>query len=129
MDMDDTAMHMTFSGAKMWWFCLRVGQTAALECTLLALVFVFSLAVAVEILAAPPIKPRMRPLSGGLIQAAVYAVRMALAYLVMLSVMSFNVGIFITVVVGHAVGCFFVKYRAIAAVYRAADAAAPPLKA
>lgn len=129
MNMNDMTMHMNFFWGKDVVVLFDGWPNGRLGMYILALAFVFLLAVAVEILAAVPIKPRMRPLSGGLLQAAVYAVRMALAYLIMLSVMSFNVGIFITVVVGHAVGCFFVKYRAIAAVYRAADAAALPLTA
>ncbi|XP_022841963.1 copper transporter 1-like [Olea europaea var. sylvestris] len=129
MNIDDTATHMTFFWGKDVVVLFDRWPNDRLGMYILALVFVFLLAVAVEILAAPPIKPRMRPLSGSLIQAAVYAVRMALAYLVMLSVMSFNAGIFIAVVAGHAVGCFFVKCRAIAAIYRAEDDAAAPLKA
>ncbi|CAI9780108.1 unnamed protein product [Fraxinus pennsylvanica] len=115
MNMDDMAMHMTFFWGKDVVVLFDGWPNGRLGMYILALVSVFLLAVAVEILAAPPIKPRMKPLSGGLIQAAVYAIRMALAYLVMLSVMSFNVGIFIAAVTGHAVGFFFVKYRAIAA--------------
>ncbi|XP_076907625.1 copper transporter 6-like [Bidens hawaiensis] len=45
-------------------------------------------------------------------QATVYGLRMALAYLIMLSVMSYNIGAFISAVVEHAFGYFLVKYRA-----------------
>ncbi|CAA2991965.1 copper transporter 6-like [Olea europaea subsp. europaea] len=121
MNMNDMAMHMNFFWGKDVVVLFDGWPNGRLGMYILALAFVFLLAVAVEILAAVPIKPRMRPLSGGLLQAAVYAVRMALAYLIMLSVMSFNVGIFIVAVAGHAVGCFIVKYRAIAAVYMAAN--------
>ncbi|XP_022842094.1 copper transporter 6-like [Olea europaea var. sylvestris] len=121
MNMNDMAMHMNFFWGKDVVVLFDGWPNGRLGMYILALAFVFLLAVAVEILAAVPIKPRMRPLSGGLLQAAVYAVRMALAYLIMLSVMSFNVGIFIVAVAGHAVGCFIVKYRPIAAVYMAAN--------
>ncbi|KAF2306216.1 hypothetical protein GH714_015821 [Hevea brasiliensis] len=51
---------------------------------------------------------------GAISEASVYAVRMVLAYMVMLAVMSFNLGIFIAAVAGHAIGLFFVKARALA---------------
>ncbi|XP_012850206.1 PREDICTED: copper transporter 6-like [Erythranthe guttata] len=90
---------------------------------ILALALVFFLAVAAELLSVSPnLKPRgLSPLAGAGIHAAVYGVRMGLAYLIMLSVMSFNVGIFLVAVVGHAAGCFIVKYRALSTVARAVD--------
>ncbi|MQM17155.1 hypothetical protein Taro_050125, partial [Colocasia esculenta] len=44
--------------------------------------------------------------SAGLAQTAVHAARVALAYLVMLAVMSFNVGVLLAAVAGHATGFF-----------------------
>ncbi|CAI9766242.1 unnamed protein product [Fraxinus pennsylvanica] len=120
-NVNDMAMHMTFFWGKDVLVLFNGWPNGRLGMYILALAFVFLLAVAVEILATVPVKPRMSPLSGGLFEAAVYAVRMALAYSIMLSVMSFNVGIFIVAVAGHAVGRFIVKHRAIAAVYMAAN--------
>ncbi|XP_073042322.1 copper transporter 6-like [Primulina eburnea] len=43
----------------------------------------------------------------GLLQSLVYALRVGLAYLVMLAVMSFNAGVFLVAIAGHSVGFFF----------------------
>ncbi|KFK27423.1 hypothetical protein AALP_AA8G380700 [Arabis alpina] len=48
----------------------------------------------------------------GLIQTAVYTLRMGLAYLVMLAVMSFNAGVFLVALAGHAVGFMLFGSRA-----------------
>ncbi|KAK6126116.1 hypothetical protein DH2020_040230 [Rehmannia glutinosa] len=95
--------------------------TGRLGMYILSLATVFLLAVAAEILsAAPKLKPRsLSPAVGALAQAAVYAFRMGLAYLVMLSVMSYNIGVFVAAVVGHGGGRFIVRYRELTAVARA----------
>lgn len=82
---------------------------------ILALFFVFFLAITTEILSNQPLVKRgTSPLKGGLILASVHFFRTGLAYLVMLAVMSFNVGIFIAAVAGHTLGFFIAKSRAIA---------------
>ncbi|KAL5550196.1 hypothetical protein UlMin_000372 [Ulmus minor] len=84
---------------------------------LLALFFVFVLAVVVEVISVPGAGK-----AGGsssillqLLDVGVYAVRVGLGYLVMLAVMSFNVGVFMAAVVGHVVGFFIVKTSSFAA--------------
>ncbi|KAI3443063.1 Copper transporter [Psidium guajava] len=89
----------------------------------LALFFVFLMALAVEVLSiSPDVKTGTNPIVGGAMQAAIYGLKMALAYMVMLSIMSFNVGVFIVAVIGHAFGSFLVKSRALATANKAAAA-------
>lgn len=77
---------------------------------ILALFFVFVLAFAKEALSVwPIIKQTTNPIVAGIAQASVYSVRVGMGYLVMLAVMSFNVGIFIAAVAGHTFGDFVVK--------------------
>lgn len=82
----------------------------------LALFFVFLLAFAIEVLSIlPDVKPTStKPMLGALTQTIIYTIRMGFAYLVMLSVMSFNLGISIAALAGHFVGLFLVKSRALA---------------
>ncbi|OWM81770.1 copper transporter 6-like [Punica granatum] len=93
---------------------------------ILALLVVFILAASVEVLSAlPPLKHGM---TSGKMHAVVYSLRMGLAYLVMLSVMSFNLGVFIMAVVGHGMGFFVVKTRFIAADDLTASPSSPNTK-
>ncbi|KAI3750316.1 hypothetical protein L2E82_20950 [Cichorium intybus] len=104
-------MHMTFFWGKDVVMLFNAWPNGKLGMYILALAFVFVLAVAIEFFSVfPTIKTGASPIVGGLTQASVYGLRMALAYIVMLSVMSYNLGIFIFVVVGHAAGFFLVKY-------------------
>ncbi|KAK3018974.1 hypothetical protein RJ639_003393 [Escallonia herrerae] len=71
----------------------------------LALVFVFTLAVLVEGLShCNVVKPGSNRVAGGFFQTGIFAVRAGLAYMVMLAVMSYNGGVFLAAVAGHAVG-------------------------
>ncbi|KAL4339746.1 hypothetical protein GQ457_08G012740 [Hibiscus cannabinus] len=81
-----------------------------------ALFFVLFLGAAVEILTMLPaaVKPGTKPVIGAFIQTSVHAVRMCFAYMVMLSIMSYNVGIFIAAIAGHGLGFFVVKFRGLA---------------
>ncbi|KAK4254909.1 hypothetical protein QN277_007985 [Acacia crassicarpa] len=79
----------------------------------LALLFVFCMALLAECLShCRLLKPGSRSLSSGLVQTLVLALRVALSFLVMLALMSFNVPVFLVAVAGHAVGFFFFASRA-----------------
>ncbi|XP_057548379.1 copper transporter 6-like [Amaranthus tricolor] len=98
-------MHMTFYWGKngeilfSGWPGTRTGMYVV------ALVVVFLLALLVEWFAGSRLGKRdgkgVVPI---LLRTLVHALRMGLAYFLMLAVMSFNVGIFIVVIVGHAIG-------------------------
>lgn len=126
MDMKDMIMHMSFFWGKDVIVLFQEWPGDRLGMYILATIFVLFLAFAVEVLSIFPLfKPgrSWSPLISSLIHAGSYALRMALAYMVMLSVMSFNIGIFIAAIVGHAVGKFLVKYRS----FMVASPAAPKL--
>lgn len=117
MSMKDMVMHMSFFWGKDPTVLFEGWPNGRLGMYVLALVFVFFLALAVELLSLSPslAKAGASPVLTSLTHSAVYAVHIALAYMVMLSVMSFNLGIFIVAVAGHTVGHFLVKLRRIAA--------------
>ncbi|XP_031286305.1 copper transporter 1-like [Pistacia vera] len=71
----------------------------------LALIFVFILAVLVEWLShCKLIKPESNQVVAGLFQTFLHAIRVGLTYLVILAIISFNGGIFLAAVAGHALG-------------------------
>ncbi|KAL7124840.1 hypothetical protein ABFS83_14G075700 [Erythranthe nasuta] len=85
----------------------------------LALALVFFLALAVEWLSHCNIQRpetasnrRGSAAAVGVVQTVLYAVRVGLAYLVMLAVMSFNAGVFLVAIAGHGVGFFLFGSRA-----------------
>ncbi|KAG9147905.1 hypothetical protein Leryth_003493 [Lithospermum erythrorhizon] len=114
-NMKDHVMHMSFFWGKDVILLFQGWPDNDLGMYILALALVFLIALIVELLAtSPSSKPaENRPFLGGLMQASVYAIRMALSYLIMLSVMSFNIGVFVAAVVGHFCGCFIIKFREI----------------
>ncbi|XP_057772389.1 copper transporter 1-like [Salvia miltiorrhiza] len=69
----------------------------------LALVLVFFLAFIIELLSS--VLQRAGK-AGPLLRTLVHGLRIGLAYLVMLALMSFNAGVFIVAVVGHSLGFF-----------------------
>ncbi|XP_030531931.1 copper transporter 6-like [Rhodamnia argentea] len=116
-------MHMSFYWGKDAIILFSSWPEQRLSMYVLALFFVFLLALAVEVLSiSPAIKTGTNPIVGGGMQATIYGLKMALAYMVMLSIMSFNVGVFIVAVIGHAFGFFLVKNWALAAANKAAAA-------
>ncbi|OAY57802.1 copper transporter 1 [Manihot esculenta] len=105
--------HMTFFWGKNaeilfdGWPGTRTGMYV------LALIAVFFFAFLVEWLShCQLIKPGSTHLAAGLIQTFLHALRISLAYLVMLAVMSFNVGVLLVAVAGHTLGFLFFGSRA-----------------
>lgn len=79
----------------------------------LALIVVFVLAVLIEWFnSCRVISPGWSRVVAGLVRTAMHALRVGLAYVAMLAVMSFNVGVLIAVVLGHAVG-FLLFYSSV----------------
>ncbi|KAK9940646.1 hypothetical protein M0R45_017296 [Rubus argutus] len=73
----------------------------------LALLFVFALAVLVEWLShCRLIKAGSGHVAAGMVQTLLHGIRVGLAYMVMLAVMSFNAGVFLVAVAGHTLGFF-----------------------
>ncbi|KAI3474790.1 hypothetical protein Pfo_030049 [Paulownia fortunei] len=71
----------------------------------LALIFVFALAVLVEFLTnLNLVKPGSNRVATVSFQTGIHAIRTGFGYMVILAVMSYNGGVFIAAVLGHAVG-------------------------
>ncbi|XP_021897321.1 copper transporter 1-like [Carica papaya] len=110
------SMHMSFYWGKEVTIFFSGWPDTHLGMYILALFVVFVLSFGVEILSLLPLlKTGTSPILAAFVQAIVYAIRMAFAYLVMLSVMSYNLGIFIVAVAGHAIAYFLIRYRDLAA--------------
>ncbi|KAI3461555.1 hypothetical protein Pfo_018218 [Paulownia fortunei] len=111
--MTSMMMHMTFFWGKnaeilfSGWPGTRTGMYV------LALIFVFVLSFIVEWLShcRRIQEERSSNFSGGVIRTIVHGIRIALGYLVMLAVMSFNVGVLIVAVAGHTLGFFLFGSR------------------
>ena len=94
--------HMTFFWSKnseilfSGWPGTRTGMYV------LALLFVFLLSFIAEWLSCPLRNPK----TNGLTQTLLHGIWVGVAYLVMLAVMSFNVGVLIVAIVGHVLGYF-----------------------
>ncbi|KAL7588861.1 copper transporter 6 [Lactuca sativa] len=112
---DMVMMHMSFFWSKDVVMLINGWPNGKLGMYILALACVLVLTIVVEFLSVFPVVKLQgsSPFIGGLIHATFYGLRMALVYLIMLCVMSYNVGVFVFVVAGHVIGCFLVKYRMI----------------
>ncbi|XP_010443679.1 PREDICTED: copper transporter 1-like [Camelina sativa] len=100
-------MHMTFFWGKNTEVLFSGWPGTSSGMYALCLIFVFFLAVLTEWLAHSSLLRTgddSANRAAGLIQTAVYTLRTGLAYLVMLAVMSFNAGVFLVALAGHAVG-------------------------
>ncbi|CAN1142479.1 Copper transporter 6 [Linum perenne] len=109
MSMDNNDMMMMMHTSFFWGKDVIVlfsgWPNHSLPMYILACFFVFFLAASIEVISLLVKMWTPWPV----VEACIYAVRMAVAYMVMLSVMSFNVGIFIAAVIGHSFGMFVVK--------------------
>lgn len=120
MDMDMMHMSLYWGKAAVVLFSGWPGQHVGMYT--LALFFVFLMAIATEIFSvSPTVKAGSRPAKVGIIQTGVYVFRIGFSYLVMLAVMSFNIGIFMAAVAGHSFGFFLVKVRAHALANKTTD--------
>ncbi|KAL1361810.1 hypothetical protein HN51_010131 [Arachis hypogaea] len=107
-------MHMTFFwGTKSEVLFAQWPGDSQYWMYTLALLFVFIMSFLVEWLSHTRFtKPGSRNIVAGLVQTLLYLLRVGLAYLVMLALMSFNGGVFLVAVLAHALGFFLFRSRA-----------------
>lgn len=87
------------------------GESATMYAIVLITIFLTS--IFIEWLShARVIKSHFNDAVAGMIQTLMYAARTGLAYLVMLAVMSFNIGVFIAAIAGYATGFMIFRSRA-----------------
>jgi len=100
-------MHMTFFWGKDALILFNNWPNGDTGMYVLALILVFVMAVLIELLSRTRfIKPGSNHVAAGLFQTLLHVLRVGLAYLVMLALMSFNGGVFLVAVLGHALGFF-----------------------
>lgn len=104
MDMSMGWTHMTFFWGSHSEILFKGWPGARTGMYVLALVVVFALSVLYEWVNHCSLVRAAGEPGRRLVQTGMHAVRVGLMYLVMLAVMSFNVGVLIVAIVGHAVG-------------------------
>ncbi|KAK4780573.1 hypothetical protein SAY87_016679 [Trapa incisa] len=98
-------MHMTFFWGKDGSILFTGWPGTSTGMYALALALTFALAVLMEFLSrCRLVREDSSGAVVGLVRTAAHAVRVGLAYLIMLALMSFNGGVFLAAVAGHAVG-------------------------
>ncbi|XP_061374689.1 copper transporter 6-like [Gastrolobium bilobum] len=101
-------MHMTFYWGKEAEVLFNNWPGDRTGMYVLSLVFVFVMSVLVEVLSHTRfIKPGSNHVVAGLVQTLMHLLRVGLSNLVMLALMSFNGGVFLVAVFGHALGFLF----------------------
>ncbi|KAB1199051.1 Copper transporter 6 [Morella rubra] len=119
MDNEMAMTHMTFTWSKngyilfSGWPGTRTGMYA------LALIIIFVVSIIVEGLSCRLVKKGPKNVAAGLIQTVLHGLKVGLGFLVMLAVMSFNVGVLMAAVIGHTLGFFLFHSR----VFKASDTA------
>ncbi|KAD3338517.1 hypothetical protein R6Q59_026717 [Mikania micrantha] len=103
MDMGMEMTHMTFYWGKDAWILFQGWPGSNTRMYIMALVFVFLLAMIMEFLTHTTIVPTK---SNRIQRTMIHAFRVVFSYLLMLSVMSFNIGVFVMAIAGHAVGFY-----------------------
>ncbi|KAL8260386.1 hypothetical protein R6Q59_028339 [Mikania micrantha] len=111
MDMDmgmgmDQMTHMTFYWGKNAWILFQGWPGKSTGMYILALVFVFLLTLIMEWLNHSNLASTN---SNGITRTLIHTLRVVFSYLVMLSVMSFNIGIFLVAIGGHAIGFYLFR--------------------
>ncbi|XP_058212900.1 copper transporter 4-like [Rhododendron vialii] len=115
-------MHVAFYWGKNAEFLFSGWPGSSTVMYALALIFVFGLAVLVEWLShCEHIKPGANRVASGLFQTGIHAVRAGFVYMVILAVMSYNGGVFIAAVLGHAVGFSLFGSRVLKELRRTSD--------
>ncbi|PIN15409.1 Copper transporter [Handroanthus impetiginosus] len=104
---EHATMHLTFFWGKNAEILFSGWPGTCTGMYLLALVFVFVLFLIVEWLSIYHRGRCGNSSDCAIIRTIVHGIRICLGYLVMLVVMSFNVGVLIVAVVGHTLGFFY----------------------
>ncbi|CAA7389810.1 unnamed protein product [Spirodela intermedia] len=104
--METRYLHMTFFWGRRTEVLFRGWPGARGGMYAVALVFVFFLTFLIQMLSCRRLTElgRRSPLLGGFFRTAVHALQTGLAYLVMLALMSYNVGVLMVAIGGSAAG-------------------------